>query len=193
MAGQDRTASKRIKSMVIKANPTVQPPQAPNPPAVAQQALRELVNYYRSLAHFHRSSVDYHRQLLEQHSQDAEVAEKQLASVEEITTDAKKSEVEADKPVTQSSPKKNAQTKITSSKAAKTKKPTQKKNTNKTKKPTLAFSSRLPYSEKLAASESIVDAVALCLQEYYPTVISAEELVKYYYPEGLDRETKKRI
>ena len=34
--------------------------------------------------------------------------------------------------------------------------------------------------------------MALCLQEYYPTVISAEDVVKYYYPEGLEGETKKR-
>ena len=70
--------------MVITANQTRQPPQAPSTPVVAQQALNELVDYYRELADFHRSSVDYHRQLLEQHSQDAEVAEKQLASIEAI-------------------------------------------------------------------------------------------------------------
>ncbi|MDJ0568221.1 MAG: hypothetical protein QNJ53_04175, partial [Pleurocapsa sp. MO_192.B19] len=66
--------------MVITAISTRQPPQAPSTPIVAQQALRELIQYYRELAAYHRSSVDYHRQLLEQHSQDAEVAEKQLAS-----------------------------------------------------------------------------------------------------------------
>ncbi len=284
--------------MVITANQNRQPPQAPSTPVVTRQALSELVNYYRELAHFHRSSVDYHRQLLEQHVLDAEVAEKQLASIEAIlhplrttqapefdsgdvslttesvnqdangkqvnrtgivtpskdkakdtvsegasdtlavrevtavepepkkqlegtATDVEKSEPEASKPVTQSSPKKksspkknsktsgqttrrpkahpklsgtrgNADQESTSSKASKTKKPTKKKNTRPTKKPTPAFSSRLPYSEKLAASETVVDAVALCLQEYYPQVITAEELVKYYYPEGLDRETKKR-
>ena len=239
--------------MVITALSTRQPPQAPSTPVVAKQALSELVDYYRELAEYHRSSVDYHRQLLEQHSLDAEVAEKQLASIEailhplttgsvnqdangkqvngtgkitpledkakdmvsegasktlavpevttvepeeskvdEITTDGKKSETKASKPVTQTSPKKNGKAKTTSSKAAKTKKPTKKKNTRQAKKSTKAFSSRLPYSEKLAARETIVDAVAFCLQEYYPSVINAEELVKYYYPEGLDRETSKK-
>ncbi len=269
--------------MVITASQTVQTPQAPSPPVVAQQALSKLINYYRELAQYHRSSVDYHRQLLEQHSHDAEVAEKQLASieailhplttesvnkeisnnpndkqvngtgiitpledksdllhsaqgcssvttvkpeeqVEQITTNVEKSEPEALTSVTQSSPKKNSKTKSTSSKDArtsqsrerraslrsssnddwdaiasasrplssKTKKPTKKKNTRKTKKSTKAFSARLPYSEKLAPCKTIVDAVALCLQEYYPQVISAEDIVKYYYPEGLEGETNKR-
>lgn len=57
--------------MVITAISTRQPPQAPSTPVVAQQALNDLVNYYRELAQYHRSSVDYHRQLLEQHSQEA--------------------------------------------------------------------------------------------------------------------------
>ena len=239
--------------MVITALSTRQPPQAPSTPVVAKQALSELVDYYRELAEYHRSSVDYHRQLLEQHSQDAEVAEKQLASieailhplttaslnqdangkqvngtgqitslkdktqdkvseeasktlavpeattvepeeskVEEITTDDKKPETKASSSVTQSSPKKNRKVKGIRSKATKTKKPTKSKNTRQAKKSTKAFSSRLPYSEKLAARETIVDAVAFCLQEYYPSVINAEELVKYYYPEGLDKEASKK-
>ena len=249
--------------MVITANQTMQPPQAPSTPVVAQQALSELVNYYRELAQYHRSSVNYHRQLLEQHSQDAEVAEKQLASIEailhplrttqapefdsgdvslttesvkqdingtgkvtsltdkakdkvsekasktlavpEVTTvepeeskaestptDVKKPETKASKSVIQPSPKKNSKAKTSTSKATKTKKPTKSKNTRPAKKSTKAFSSRLPYSEKLAARETIVDAVAFCLQEYYPTVINAEDLVNYYYPEGLEGETKKR-
>ena len=231
--------------MVITALSTRQPPQAPPTPVVAQQALNDLVNYYRELAVYHRSSVDYHRQLLEQHSQEAEVAEKQLASIEailhpltkasvnqdangqqvngtgqvtsledkdisvaseeitvepepeeskgkETTTDDKKPETKASKSVTQSSPKKNSKLDTSSSKTTKTKKPTKSKNTRPAKKSTKAFSSRLPYSEKLAARETIVDAVAFCLQEYYPSVINAEELVKYYYPEGLDREASKK-
>ena len=253
--------------MVITAISTIQPPQAPSSPVVAQQALSELVNYYRELAKYHRSSVDYHRQLLEQHSQDAEVAEKQVASieailqplrttsslpvdspqatesnsgdvslakgsvkqdingtgqitslddtvseedkdipvtseeitvepevskVEKIITDDKKPETKASKSVTQSSPQKNSKPGTTSSKTTKTKKPTKKKNTRQAKKSTKAFSSRLPYSEKLAARETIVDAVAFCLQEFYPTVINAEDIVNYYYPEGLEGETKKR-
>jgi hypothetical protein len=239
--------------MVITAISTRQPPQAPSTPVVAQQALNDLVNYYRELAQYHRSSVDYHRQLLEQHSQEAEVAERQLVSIEailhpltknsvnqevngkqvnktgkitsledkvqdtvseeandipvapevitvepekskleEITTDDKKPETKASKSVSQSSPEKNSKVNITNSKTTKTKKPTKNKNTSQAKKSTKAFSSRLPYSEKLAARETIVDAVAFCLQEYYPTVIDAEELVKYYYPEGLDREASKK-
>ncbi|MDJ0595197.1 MAG: hypothetical protein QNJ72_35330 [Pleurocapsa sp. MO_226.B13] len=235
--------------MVITAISTRQPPQAPSTPVVAQQALSELVQYYRELAAYHRSSADYHRQLLEQHSQDAEVVEKQLASIEailhplttssvnqdangkqvnrtgqitsledtvseedkdipvaseeitvepeeskvkEITTDDKKPETKASKSVTQGSRKNSVQTKSGSSKATKAKKPTKKKNTNKTKKSTKAFSSRLPYSEKLASCETIVDAVALCLQEYYPKVINTQDLVNYYYPEGLEGETKKK-
>ena len=235
--------------MVITANQTRQPPQAPSTPVVAKQALSELVDYYRELAQYHRSSVDYHRQLLEQHSQDAEVAEKQLASIEAIlhplttasvnqdingtgqitsledkaqdkvsegalktlavpevttvepkpekkvektTTEIEKSNAKASKSVTQSSPKNSVQTKSGSSKAAKAKKPTKSKNTRQAKKSTKAFSSRLPYSEKLASCETIVDAVALCLQEYYPKVINTQDIVNYYYPEGLARETRKK-
>ena len=205
--------------MVITANQNMQPPQAPSTPVVTRQALSELVNYYRELAQYHRSSVDYHRQLLEQHILDAEVAEKQLTSIEailhpltiesvnqKINSNAKSKQVNGTGIITPSEDKskgvivepepkkqvKNGKTKSISSKAEKTKKPTKKKNTGKTKKSTKAFSSRLPYSEKLAANETIVDAVALCLQEYYPQVISAEDLVKYYYPEGLEGETKKR-
>ena len=241
--------------MVITAISTRQPPQAPSTPVVAQQALSELVNYYRELAEYHRSSVDYHRQLLEQHSQEAEVAEQQLASIEAIlhplttesvnqdangkqvngtgqitsledkakdkvseeasktlavpevktvepkpekkvektATEIEKSQAKASKSVTQGSPKNRVQTKSGSSKAAKAKKPTKKKkNTRQAKKSTKAFSSRLPYSEKLASCETIVDAVTLCLQEYYPKVINTQDLVNYYYPEGLEGETKKK-
>ncbi len=241
--------------MVITANQTRQPPQAPSTPVVAQQALSELVNYYRELAQYHRSSVDYHRQLLEQHSQDAEVAEKQLASIEAIlaplttaplnldangkqvngtgqitsleegakdttvaeeasktlavrevtsvepkpekkvektTSKVEKSKAKASKSITQGSRKNSVQTKSGSTKASKAKKPTKNQNTSKTKKSTKAFSSRLPYSEKLASCHTIVDAVALCLQEYYPKVINTQDLVNYYYPEGLEGETKKK-
>ncbi|MDJ0575529.1 MAG: hypothetical protein QNJ65_10235 [Xenococcaceae cyanobacterium MO_234.B1] len=241
----------------------LQPPQAPSTPVVAQQALTDLVNYYRELADFHRSSIDYHQKLLEQHSAEAEAAEKQLASIEALlnplttesvnqefssnvngklvnetviitpledksevttsepkpekqvektTTDAEKSESEDSKSITGGSPKNNRKTKSTATKAAKTKstgnrvaktkstatrvaktkKPTQKKKTNKAKKSTKAPSSRLPYSEKLASHETVVNAVAFCLQEYYPKVITAEDVVKYYYPDGLEGDTKKR-
>lgn len=280
----------------------MQPPQAPSTPVVAQQALNELVKYYRELANFHRSSVNYHQQLLEQHVLEAEAAEKQLASIEAIlhpltteltgqeinsnantsigygeissptlsvngkqvngtavvTPSEDKSELttvepepeesnltEATTEVTKSEPKtssvskgstkNNGKTKSvqttrrrkqsepaeslipketppeqvssstkkvartsqvsepSSSRAtSKTKKPTKNKKTSKTKKTTKAYSSRLPYSDKLASRATIVDAVAFCLQEYYPKVISAEDIVKYYYPEGLEGETYKR-
>ena len=51
---------------------------------------------------------------------------------------------------------------------------------------------RLPESEKLASHKTVVEAVAFCLQESYPQVITAEDMVKYYYPEGLEGLTKKR-
>jgi hypothetical protein len=240
----DSITRKRIKSMLISTAQTIQPPQPPSTPVVAQQALSELVNYYRELANYHRSLVDYHQKLLEQHSQEAEVAEKQLASIESLlyplttepvnqktksnangkqvngtalvipsedksevatfepkpeelkgekaATEVGKSKTETSKSVTQDSPKNNGKTKSSSTEAVKTKQTTKKKNTNKTKKPTKANSSRLPYSEKLAFSETIVNAVAVCLQESYPQVIGAEDILKYYYPEGLEGEAKKR-
>lgn len=40
--------------------------------------------------------------------------------------------------------------------------------------------------------ETISDAVAGCLQEHYPHVMSADDILKYYYPEGLTGETKTR-
>ena len=145
--------------------------------------------------------------------------EKQVAKT---TTDAEKSKPEGSKSITGGSRKNNRQTKSTATKAAKTKstatkaakskstatkaaktkstatkttktkKSTPKKNTNKAKTSTKAHSSRLPYSEKLASHETVVNAVAFCLQEYYPKVITAEDVVKYYYPDGLEGDTKKR-
>jgi len=52
----------------------------------------------------------------------------------------------------------------------------------------------LPHSDKLAARETIVDAVAVCLPENYTQIISAEEVVKYYYyyPEGLEGEARRK-
>ena len=221
--------------MVITTNQSGQPPQAPSIPVVAQQWLSELVNYYRELAHFHRSSVDAHRQLLEQHAQDAEVAEKQLASLEAMvppltrealnqdakgqqmkktevkaknrvseassdtlavpqvtTTEVKKSGPEASQPVPPSLSQKHTQAKSSSSQVTKTQKKTKQKSPRPRKKSTPAHSSRLPYSDKLAARESLVDAVAVCLQAYYPQVISTEEVVKYYYPEELEGEARKK-
>ena len=70
--------------MGISDAETMEPPPAPSTPVVGQEALRELVNYYRELAHFHLDSVDYHQKLLAQHSVEAEAAEKQLASMEAL-------------------------------------------------------------------------------------------------------------
>ncbi len=66
-----------------------------------------------------------------------------------------------------------------STKVAKTQKPTPKKKTHKRKKSTKSPSSRLPESEKLASHKTVVEAVAFCLQESYPQVITASDMVKY--------------
>ena len=72
--------------MVITTNQTIHPlqPQPPSMPVVSQEALKQLVDYYRQMADYHRSCVDYHQQLLEQHSHEASVVEKQLASIEAV-------------------------------------------------------------------------------------------------------------
>ena len=176
--------------MVISETETMEPSPAPSRPVVGQEALTELVNYYRELAHFHLDSVDYHQKLLTQHSVEAEAAEKQLASIEALLhpliTEKESQSITVGSRVNQ------GKTKTSSTKVAKTQKPTPKKKTNKRKKSTKSPSSRLPESEKLASHKTVVEAVAFCLQESYPQVISAEDMVKYYYPEGLEGETKKR-
>ena len=251
--------------MVITANQNRQPPSAPSPPVVAQQALKELVQYYRELVDYHRSSADYHQKLLEQHTEEAEVAEKQLANIEAFlnplqtiqapesnsddaspttesvktamgkeektspplsvngkqiedtespdssedksqATDAEKSQSETSTLVSQDLSKNKSKTQGRSTKANQTKsergrssKSTRQKNTSKSKKnkskqvsSSKASSSKLPPSDKLDSGQTIVDAVAICLQEFYPKVLKAEDLVNYYYPEGLEREAKKR-
>ncbi|WP_150109183.1 hypothetical protein [Stanieria cyanosphaera] len=243
--------------MINTVSPSMQPPQAPSPPVVAQQALSELVNYYRELARYHRSSVDYHQQLLEQHVLEAEAAEKQLASIEAIlhplqtkssspqtpklvpqeisdrangqqvngtgkirlseekaqekiaekdsatlaseeskpekkATEVEKSNSKTSQLSDRQSLKNNSKTKSSSTKTAKTKKPTTQKNPAKTKSSTSTNSLKLPYSEKLAFYETTVNAVAVCLQEFYPQVVSAEDVIKYYYPEGLAGEDRKK-
>ena len=169
---------------------TMKPSPAPSTPVVGQEALRELVNYYRELAHFHLDSVDYHQKLLAQHSVEAEAAEKQLASMEALLqpliTEKESQSVTVGLSV------KQGKTKSRSTKVAKTQKPTPKKKTHKRKKSTKSPSSRLPESEKLASHKTVVEAVAFCLQESYPQVITASDMVKYYYPEGLEGETKQR-
>ncbi len=176
--------------MVISEAETMEPSPAPSRPVVGQEALTELVNYYRELAHFHRDSVNYHQKLLTQHSVDAEAVEKQLASIEALLRPLI-TEKESQS-ITVGSRRKQGKTKSSSTKVAKTQKSTPKKKTNKRKKSTQSLSSRLPESEKLASHKTVVDAVALCLQEYYPQVITASDIVKHYYPEGLEGETKKR-
>ena len=180
--------------MGISDAETMEPPPAPSTPVVGQEALIELVNYYRELAHFHRDSVEYHQKLLAQHSVEAEAAEQQLASMEasfQPLITGKESQS-----ITRRASQNQGKTKSSSTKVAKTKKSTPKstpkKKTNKEKKSTKSPSSRLPESEKLASHKTLVDAVAFCLQESYPQVITAEDIVKHYYPEGLEGETKKR-
>ncbi len=250
--------------MVITTNQTIHPlqPQPPSMPVVSQEALKQLVDYYRQMADYHRSCVDYHQQLLEQHSHEASVVEKQLASIEavlptltreslsqeishqtngqqtygtekitslkdqasdtvaetasatlniaEVTkggsqadktskNQPKKSATEADQSVAQASSQKKPQdeknppqAKRISSSAKKTQNLTPKKKTQKSQKSTKTHSSRMPHSDKLIQRESIVDAVGFCLQEYYPKVISAKDILKYYYPEGLKGESHKK-
>jgi hypothetical protein len=51
--------------------------------------------------------------------------------------------------------------------------------------------SRLFYSEKLE-NTSLVDAVAQCLHENYPKTMSANEVVRWLYPDGLPEEDRKQ-
>ena len=157
--------------MVISETETMEPSPAPSKPVVAQEALRELVNYYRELAHFHRDSVEYHQKLLAQHSVEAEAAEKELASIEALLhpliTEKESQSISI------GSSQKQGKTKSSSTKVAKTQKSTPKKKTHKRKKSTKSPSSRLPESEKLASHKTVVEAVAFCLQESYPQVITA--------------------
>ena len=157
--------------MVISTPETMKPSPAPSRPVVGQEALRELVNYYRELAHFHRDSVVTHQKLLAQHSVEAEAAEKQLASIEALLHPLI-TEKESQS-VTVGSSQKQRKTKSSSTKVAKTQKSTLKKKTHKRKKSTKSPSSRLPESEKLASHKTVVEAVAFCLQESYPQVITA--------------------
>lgn len=82
--------------------------------------------------------------------------------------------------------KAKSQTKSSSSKASNVK-----KSRSKAKK-VKAYSSRLPNSPLLEPYDTIADAVIGCLQEYYPRVMSADDILKHYYPQGLTGETKKR-
>ncbi|WP_081942707.1 hypothetical protein [Myxosarcina sp. GI1] len=83
--------------------------------------------------------------------------------------------------------KKQAKSKSSGSKATNN----GKKTRSKAKK-TKSYSSRLPDSPLLEPYETIADAVAGCLQEFYPKVMSADDILKHYYPKGLSGETKKR-
>ncbi len=111
----------------------------------------------------------------------------------------KKSATEADQSVAQASSQKKPQdeknppqAKRISSSAKKTQNLTPKKKTQKSQKSTKTHSSRLPHSDKLIQRESIVDAVGFCLQEYYPKVLTAKDILKYYYPEELKGESQKK-
>lgn len=191
-----------------------QPPQAPSTPVIAQQAIEELIDYYRELAHFHHLSVEYHQELVQQHTREVEAAQQQLANIEALlhplevnnrqnsngngstngtakTTVITPSEVKSTHQTTIEDSIHDRKTKDSTTEATKTKKPT-KKDTSKTKKSSKSFSSRLPLSEKLAHHETIVDAVAVCLQEYYPRVVSVKNILEYYYPDGLDKLAKKK-
>ncbi len=273
----------------------MQPPQAPSRPIVAQQALNELIDYYRQLANYHHSSVNYYQQLVEQHSKEIKLVEKQMASIEALLnplakdsqsengaviqkqvdetsqvasptdstldtempeaessaageveenladlTDCDRDQIETQTtseigdfsgngkttakseplnvenspenvPETQASAteqeitnrsteskqgttetkktKVKANSKSTSSGTKATRGSKKRSKTKETRKP---FSSRLPYSPLLEPYETISDAVAGCLQEHYPHVMSADDILKYYYPEGLTGETKTR-
>lgn len=210
-----------------------QPPQAPSTPVIAQQAIAELIDYYRELAHFHHLSVEYHQELVQQHTREVEAAQKQLANIEallhplevnnrqkgnangngtngtakttvitpsevklapdkQIATKTVENESESAQTAIENSTSHARKTKDSTTEATKTKKPAKKQDTSKTKKSSKSFSSRLPLSEKLAHHETIVDAVAVCLQEYYPRVVSVRNILEYYYPDGLDKVAKKK-
>ena len=224
-----------------------QPPQAPPTPVIAQQAIEELIDYYRELAHFHRLSVEYHQKIAQQHTREVEAAQKQLADIEALlnplthnsdryydntngsssngtarsievdSSEAKsvmtvvesaesrsekqttkkpvnsqKSQLAKSQTVIKDSNQNNGSTKNSQTESIKNHKPLGKQNTSKTKKNHKSFSSRLPLSEKLAHYETIVDAVAVCLQEFYPRVVSVKNILQYYYPDGLDELAKKK-
>jgi hypothetical protein len=58
-------------------------------------------------------------------------------------------------------------------------------------KKSIKLRSRLAYSEKLE-NVSLVDAVAECLQENYPMTMTANEVVRWLYPNGLPEEDRKQ-
>ena len=191
-----------------------QPPQAPSTPVIAQQAIEELIDYYRELAHFHHLSIEYHQELVQKHTKEVEAAEKQLANIEALlhplgVSDLKNGNANGNStngtakatvitPLeVKSTPDEQIAQKPVENESESTSydrktKPAKKQDTNKTKKSSKSFSSRLPLSEKLAHHETIVDAVAVCLQEYYPRVVSVKNILEYYYPDGLDEVAKKK-
>lgn len=245
--------------MTNNAPQTTQPPQAPSKPVVAQQALNELIDYYRQLADYHQSSVNYHQQLVEQHSFELELVEKQMANIEALLDPLKKASLsengavnpkqideprvetistdstvelpiteERESTETESISESNlsngkttadtetaeailsdnresieeetsrAESNATKAKATEKSKSSGsksrggKKSRSTTKKAKKPFSSRLPYSPLLEPYETISDAVAGCLQEHYPQVMSGDDILQYYYPDGLSGETKTR-
>jgi hypothetical protein len=65
------------------------------------------------------------------------------------------------------------------------------KNSKKQTKKSIVLRSRLAYSDKLE-NTSLVDAVAECLRENYPMTMSANEVVRWLYPNGLPEEDRKQ-
>jgi hypothetical protein len=65
------------------------------------------------------------------------------------------------------------------------------KNSKKQTKKSIVLRSRLAYSDKLA-NTSLVDAVADCLRENYPLNMTANEVVRWLYPNGLPEEDRKQ-
>jgi hypothetical protein len=65
------------------------------------------------------------------------------------------------------------------------------KNSKKQTKKSILLRSRLAYADKLA-NTSLVDAVADCLRENYPLNMTANEVVRWLYPNGLPEEDRKQ-
>lgn len=119
---------------------------------------------------------------------------------EEIAIGIKQSESVTS--VTSELPKTKTETKASNTKAVKTAKnnntkskqvarTTKKKTTTKDKKGTKS-SSNLPASQKLDQYDTIGSAVRAYLKERSPEVVTAADVVHYFYPDGLDASNKKK-
>lgn len=69
-----------------------------------------------------------------------------------------------------------------------------KKNPSPQKKPAHLppFSSRLPYSEKLAQYDTTTAAISACLQENYSHTMTTTEVLDWLYPEGINQKQRKK-